>query len=145
MPLAASGLNATGAAAVLNIGHWYTHAGLVHAHAPGSSNFTYLSRPGWKVLKYVAGHNLFFLEGKPEFIDQDKEWTYDKATRVLRVATPAGAHPTSLNLSGRVLEYGFALTGCQGVTLKNMRVFAAGIYAVGWLGYKFIIQLTHSD
>ena len=38
--LASSGLNATGASAILNIGHWVTNTAPVHSHVPGSNNFT---------------------------------------------------------------------------------------------------------
>ena len=47
--LAESGINATGMAIVLNIGNWYTHSGVVHAHAPGSNELVYLAIDGWKV------------------------------------------------------------------------------------------------
>ena len=53
--LAGSGIDATGAAAVLNIGHWFSFGARVLSHAPGTSNFTYErdgGGGGWKAAKY---------------------------------------------------------------------------------------------
>ena len=56
--LSASGINATGAAAILNIGHWFSFTGVVEQHAPGSSHFVYRRFDGWKVAKCIYSYQL---------------------------------------------------------------------------------------
>ncbi|XP_068675366.1 uncharacterized protein [Montipora foliosa] len=48
--LAGSGLNATGAMAILNIGSFNTFTAVVRSHKPGTSSFTYLDNFGPKIL-----------------------------------------------------------------------------------------------
>ena len=70
--LAASGIDATGASAVLNIGHWFTFAGTVLSHGAGSNNFTYerdSGGGGWKAAKYNPHADLYFLEGLLSLLD----------------------------------------------------------------------------
>ena len=127
--LSESGLNATGAKAVLNIGHWFTHTGIIHAHTPGDSELRYYSRRHWKVPKFVDNHNAYFLEGKDEFLDAPLEWTYDPVEKLIKIVTPNNVEPSTLKLRGRRLEYAFTLANAQNVTLKNFDLFALGIWA----------------
>ena len=50
-------INATGASAILNIGHWVTYTAAVREHAPGQANFTYMAADGWQVTKFVGEHS----------------------------------------------------------------------------------------
>ena len=55
--LAATGIDATNASVILNIGHWVTYTAPVHAHIPGTNNFTYMAVDGWQVTKFVGAHS----------------------------------------------------------------------------------------
>ena len=84
--LAASGIDATGASAVLNIGHWFTFAGTVLSHGAGSNNFTYerdSGGGGWKAAKYNPHADLYFLEGLLSLLDGPTEWHYERGARTI--------------------------------------------------------------
>ena len=120
--LASSALNFTGASAILNIKHWFTFSTVVEWHNPGDASFTYRKQPGWKGKKYVASHDLFYLENKAELISQETEWHYDKKDRALRVALRGGksADLSALKIGVRVQEYAFGCTHSTDVTFKSM-------------------------
>lgn len=99
--LAGSGLNATGAMAILNIGSFNTFAATVEDHPPGQNFFTYPDTFG--DIKFKASHNQYFLEDKLEFLDQSGEWFYDKNTKTLYVKTPDGKSPEG-RIRGKVEE-----------------------------------------
>ena len=71
--LAASCINASGASAVLNIGHWYSFAGVVANHTPCDGWFEYRNGDDWKATKYVAAHDLYYLEGPVALLDAETE------------------------------------------------------------------------
>ena len=99
--LAGSGLNATGAMAILNIGSFNTFAAIVEDHAPGQNFFTYPDTFG--DINFKASHNQYFLEDKLEFLDQAGEWFYDKNTKTLYVKTLDGKSPEG-RIRGKVEE-----------------------------------------
>ena len=99
--LAGSGLNATGAMAILNIGSFNTFTAIVEDHAPGRNFFTYPDTFG--DIKFKASHNQYFLEDKLEFLDQSGEWFYDKNKKTLYVKTLDGKSPEG-RIRGKVEE-----------------------------------------
>lgn len=133
--LAASGINATGAAAVLNIGHWFSYGALVLSHAPGSRNFTYerdAGGGGWKSAKYKPTADLYFLEGALALLDAETEWHYERATRELHLRTRGDADPNDgMRVHARVQEYALAIGGCSHVTVRDLAFFATTVYAGG--------------
>ena len=99
--LAGSGLDATGAMAILNIGSFNTFAAIVKDHAPGQNFFTYPDTFG--DIKFKPSHNQYFLEDKLEFLDQAGEWFYDKNTKTVYVKTLDGKSPEG-RIRGKVEE-----------------------------------------
>ena len=80
--LAKSGLNATGAIAILNIGSWITWAGLVEKHNPDGNSFAFnLQQQLTGHVKFHGQDSRYFLEDKLEFLDTPSEWFYDKNSR----------------------------------------------------------------
>ena len=103
---------------------------LVSFAHPGDSELRYYSRRHWKVPKFVDNHNAYFLEGKDEFLDAPREWTYDPVREAHQNRLFSNnAEPSTLKLRGRRLEYAFTLANAQNVTLKNFDLFALGIWA----------------
>ena len=99
--LAGSGLNATGAMAILNIGSFNSFTAIVKDHAPGQNFFTYPDTFG--DIKFKASHNQYFLEDKLGFLDQAGEWFYDKNTKTVYVKTLDGKCPEG-RIRGKVKE-----------------------------------------
>lgn len=89
--LAGSGLNATGAMAILNVGSFDTFTAQVEEHIPGSPSFTYKDTFG--KLHFKPKQNVYFLEDKLEFLDQPGEWFYSKTEKMLYVWTDDGTNP----------------------------------------------------
>jgi len=129
--LASSGLNATGASAILNILHWFSFTTVVTEHTPGDSTVVYRKQPGWKGSKWKAGSDIFFLENKAEFISQENEWFFDKDTRELMVALKGGskAKPKKLNIGLRVQEYAFRITKTTDFRLRDLKFVGTTVYA----------------
>jgi hypothetical protein len=130
--LAATGINATGSSAILNIGHWYTFAAPVVQHTPGTADFVYEPASGWKVRKYKPNADLYYLEGSLALLDAETEWHYDRATRTIRLKTRGDVDPAMLGeVSARVQEYAIAISGCSHIVVKGLRLFATTVYAGG--------------
>lgn len=132
--LAASGINATGASAVLNIGHWFSFGAKVLEHEPGSSNFTYerdSGGGGWKAAKYKPTADLYYLEGALSLLDAETEWHYERSAREIHLKTRGDVDPTGQRVAARVQEYAIAAKGISHVTFKDLGFFATTIYAGG--------------
>ena len=99
--LAGSGLNATGAMAILNIGSFNTFTAIVESHTPRQNFFTYNDTFGAINFKPGRIRNQYFLEDKLEFLDTAGEWFYNKATKTLYVKTPDGRSPAG-RIRGKV-------------------------------------------
>ena len=129
--LAASGLNMTGAMAVLNVGSFNTFVKQVLWHEPGSNNFTYEDDFG--KIKFIPEHNRYYLDSKLELLDNPGEWNYDKETGILRfmpfngTSCPDGA---SDRLRGRIIDYSMKITKTKGLTVKNVDFFASTVSAL---------------
>ena len=126
--LSESGINATGASAILNIGHWKTFTTTVKHHSPGSSSFTYMKKRRWGTPKYSADHDLFYLENKLQFLDTETEWFYDKYDRSLHVKTRGDVHPCDLRVQVRVQTYAFRIVQSKYVAIQNLRFFGTTLW-----------------
>ena len=130
--LALSGLNMTGAMAVLNVGSFNTFVKPVRQHLPGEDSFTYEDDFGG--IKFKPNHNQYYLDSSLELLDNPGEWHYDKGTKMLRFIPPNGAscpEPESDHIKGRVIDYSIIITKTKGLLLKNMDFFASTIEATG--------------
>ena len=115
--LAASGLNMTGAMAILNVGSWKTWTRVVNSHSAGSGTFSYSSASSYK----TVWHH-YFLEGKLNLLDVEKEWFYDTGSKTLYLRVPGGGTPTG-DIRGKTQTYAFNISNSSYVTLKGLNFF----------------------
>ncbi|CAL4158370.1 unnamed protein product, partial [Meganyctiphanes norvegica] len=127
--LASSGIDATGAMAILNIGSFNTYVRPVLYHKPGTNSFTYnhdMSNVHWK-----PKENQYYLEASLALLDNPGEWFFDKDTMMLYIIPTSGEcpDPALTTLRGRTTEYGAIVTNCTGLTISDMTFFAANVHA----------------
>ena len=131
--LAGSGLNVTGAIAILNIGSWLTWAGLVEKHSPGEDSFSF------NVKQSLEGHIAFqgkrsryFLEDKLEFLDAPSEWFYDTNAKKLYLWLNESGHPNTHDIRSKVSTYAFTVTnGSTWIVFSNLNFFATTVFISG--------------
>ena len=142
--LAASGIDATGCVAVMNIGSWMTFASRVTAHKPGESKFTYdatfadadanLRRianelhPGKRFAKMNTNYwhdHYYFLEGLP-CLDAPREYWYDHKTKTLYFCSPDGKSPARHALRGKRRDYMLSINQSLRVKVSGLDFIAAG-------------------
>ena len=110
--LAGSGLNATGAMAILNIGSFDTFTAIVKSHRPGQNFFTYAYKFGH--IDFKPFQNQYFLEDKLEFLNKAGEWFYDKNTKTVYVKTLDGKSPEG-RIRGKVSTF-----SCDGAVASRL-------------------------
>ena len=127
--LAESGINATGAMAVLNIGSFDTFVRPVLQHEPGSASFSYNHDMG--DIHWVAKHNQYYFEASLALLDNPGEWFYDVETKTLHLIPPSGDCPEieRTSLRGRTIDYSVTITNTTGLTIANMTFLASTINA----------------
>ena len=130
--LATSGINATGAIAILNIGSWLTWAGMVDTHTPGNSSFNYHLESPVKNVAFQPERCRYFLEDKLEFLDAPTEWFYDMENKDLYLWTQDGDSPDNHEITGKKSTYAFTITNSSSrITLLELDFFATTIYING--------------
>jgi len=127
--LATSGINATGAMAILNIGSFNTYVRPVENHQPGSASFTYNHDMG--TVHWVPRHNQYYFEASKELLDIPGEWFYEKESKVLYLIPPSGEcpDPSDFMLRGRTTDYSITIQNTTHLTLSNMTFFASTVHA----------------
>ncbi|AUI87792.1 hypothetical protein BS333_15450 [Vibrio azureus] len=160
--LAASGIDATGAIAILNIGSWLNWAQVISEHTPGSNTFTYShdfsgSGPAmknaaniltnasfWqnKSVKYEEGH--YYLEGKLALLDSPNEWFFDRFSKTLYLWAPDGQDPNQLVIRGKTQTYGLTIRNSSHILMKNIDFFATAFTVINSHNITFDdIEATH--
>ena len=131
--LAKSGINATGAVAILNIGQWLTWAGHVTKHAAGNDTFEYsLADPKPKAVHFVPRNCRYFLEDKLEFLDAPTEWFYDSVTNMLYLWLESSESPEDHEIRGKNSTYAFTITDSSSwIKLYGLNFFATTVYISG--------------
>ena len=131
--LSKSGINATGAIAILNIGSWLTWAGIVEKHTPGEDNFSFdLQQKLTGHIKFHGQDSRYFLEDKLEFLDAPSEWFYDVNTKKLYLWMRDSDQPNQHNIRGKVSTYAFTITnGSTWLVLSNINFFATTLSIKG--------------
>lgn len=147
--LAQSGLDVTGAIAIMNIGSWLNWAQRVSSHTPGTDTFTYstdfsgsgtaMSKAAQNMLadanfwatkngKYEEGH--YYLEGKLEFVDSPNEWFFDQATKTVYLWAPGNADPNSLQVRGKNQTYGLTVRNSSYVNISGLDFFGTAFTVI---------------
>lgn len=125
--LAATGLDFTGAMAILNIGKWQSHSRKVTSHTAGANEFTY--KADNPVLKnklfwdngYWERTQRYYLECHPNCLDAEDEWFYEPESRTLYLWAPGGAAPKDVR--GQTLTYGIEARNVSHVALQGLSFF----------------------
>ena len=127
--LAKSGVNATGALAVLNLWSCDTGVERITAHDAASPSVLRYNAT-WVGLcdSYRGGDGRFFLEGTRALLDAPEEWLFDAAAK--RVLLPAPP-PAGAEVRGRVSEYALLATNSSFVTFANLSFRATTMAANG--------------
>ena len=121
--LVASGLDLTGAIAILNVGNWATWALPVISHAAGTDSFTYAPiASGYQ--KFSNNNHRYFIEGKLALLDAEKEWFFDPSSKTLYLWAPGGVAPVG-DIRGKVLSYAFDLSSSSYIILRGMHFFGS--------------------
>lgn len=114
--LAASGLDLTGAIAILNVGSFRSKNQFINTHSSGSGTFTYDPVS----IDFKDKEHFYFVEGKLELLDQEKEWFYNPDTNMLYAHVPGGGSPASLQMRGKTLTYAITATNCDYIVIDGI-------------------------
>ncbi|MBL7214660.1 MAG: DNRLRE domain-containing protein [Phycisphaerae bacterium] len=115
--LAGSGLDMTGAMAILNIGSFKTWPRLVTTHSAGSNSFTYNDIPA---SGYRDKHHYYYMECKLNLLDTEKEWFYDTNDNTLYLWTPGGGLPSG-QIQGKTQTYALVVTNSDYVVADGLK------------------------
>jgi hypothetical protein len=138
--LAASGIDFTGATAILHIGSWLSWAQEIRRHKKGADTFTYdpsFSRSGedmaggyifrkrptfFETKNIKHGEGYYFIEGL-QCLDRPGEWFYTPQDRMLYFYPPAGTPQGDVRIKRRT--YSLILTNCEHVVVRGLRFFGS--------------------
>ena len=130
--MAATGMDVTGAHAMLNVAHQYScWTRTVQNHATGSKTFNYEKDLGQSVeVKDETGNHLqyqddrYYLFGMRQFLDAPGEWFYDTAAKQLYFYAPDGKNPSAGELEIKARDWGFtADQNSSYLTIDGIRFF----------------------
>ncbi len=129
--LSATGIDFTGAMAVMNIGKWQTHSRRVMSHQAGSNAFRYkadnpvLDDPTFWDDGYWEQTQRYYLECHLDCLDSEGEWFYDPKTSMLYLWAPGGGRPQKVRAQHRT--YGIQAHGLNHVVVQGLDFFACTI------------------
>lgn len=143
--LAGTGIDMTGAVAIMNIGSWMSYASRITEHAAGRDSFAYDAEfkesdekardealalaPGAKFGRMSSGkgawHPHYYMIEGLQCLDRPREYWYDKDSGFLYFHSPDGASPASHKLRGKRRSLMLTLTGCRNVTVRGIDFFAS--------------------
>jgi hypothetical protein len=133
--LGKTGIDWTGAIAVLNVAHQFkTWTRPVLKHGKGADRFTYAlderlsdgadEGPSW-------WDDKFYLTGKLEALDAPTEWFHDVSTGTLYLQTDDGASPAGRTVAYKQRTYAMDLSGCRHVQIVGLDFFATTFRLAG--------------
>ena len=122
--IADTGIDWTGAMAVLNVGHQFkTWVRKIENHAAGQDTFHYRLEermgndkedgPTW-------GDDRFYVFGKLECLSTEQEWFYDETNRELLFIPPGNKMPRKGEVSVKTRDYGMYGSGLQHVQISGI-------------------------
>ncbi|WNC68211.1 hypothetical protein RI845_17000 [Thalassotalea nanhaiensis] len=119
--LAASGIDMTGAMAVMNIGSWKAWTREIISHGAGQSSFSFDPVP-----LHLAKHQTYFIDSKLALLDAAKEWFFDKTTKTLYLWAPDGNVPSG-NIQAKTKDYAFDVSNSHSVQLIGLDFFGVAV------------------
>ncbi len=126
--LAFTGIDWTGAIAVLNVAHQFvTWTRVVSSHEAGTPSFTY--EKNLEPITHYADKTrqwrmIYYLTGKLEALDQPGEWFLDRERMELYLWSPGGENPDQSQISYKARDYAFVAEGNSYIHLKGFVFFA---------------------
>ncbi len=120
--LAASGLDLTGAIAIMNTGSWLSFARVVNSHSTGSNTFTYNPIGSQYHSKIVNGSAFF--EAAMVCLDTNKEWYFNSTSKELFLMADDGLNPTGRSIRGKTITYGLDVQNSSELTVEGIDFFA---------------------
>lgn len=146
--LAETGVNMTGAIAILNIGSWMTWAQYISSHEAGKNDFTYSKDfsyqdpnphwqkriekfPGntdfWNKKNIKAQQGYYYIEGL-QCLDAPGEWWYDKNNKMLYVIPEQDKDISKIQYQGKVQTYMVEFKNCSNLVWDGIDFWGATIY-----------------
>ncbi len=127
--LIGTGVDWTGAIAVLNVAHqFYTWTRFVQSYDGSTGEFTYLDDLGLDQTKEYDFHDdRYYLIGKLEALDYPGEWFLDEENDTLYVYTPSGDSPVNYAVRIKQRAFGITSTGISHVILDGLTFFGTSI------------------
>lgn len=127
--LAASGVNATGALAILNLWSCDTAIQPIASHEPGTGRLHYNATWVNFCDKYRGGFGLYYLEGKLDLLDAPTEWYYENETKsVFWIPRNASIQP-SVVYARTSDQWALNIKGSTHVVVANISFFACALAA----------------
>jgi hypothetical protein len=117
--LAESGVDFTGALAVLNLHHWLTWTRPITDHEAGR-NWLHYDSQGTEMEKHVA----YYILGLPA-LDRPNEWWYDVDTKTAYFCPPGDRDPNEISISAKVRDYSLRLIDCSHMAIHSLDFFAS--------------------
>ncbi len=134
--IAKTGIDWTGAQAYLNVAHqWWTWCRPIISHKAGSKELFYPAdlvglcnyTPEYRKpddLLNVWADDYFYLLGKLEALDVEKEWYFNPKTKELYFFAPDGKNPVAFNVSYKTTDYGFYAKDKNYISINGVNFFA---------------------
>ncbi len=114
-----SGIDPTGAIAILNVGSFRTWSRNITDFDSENNTFKFDEVSSWK-----TKHHYYFLEGKLELIDSPGEWFFDNENNKVYFFPPDGVNPSDANIRMKTQPYGFSSDNSNDIVLENIDFFA---------------------
>ena len=147
--LGSLGTSAVGSSFIGNIAHDDTFVGRVTAHTTGSNQFEVLLEASVNAMGNTkASNSVYFLEGGDALLDRPGEWSWNAASRKLRVRTPHGQSPaisrnnTTGGITHKVQTYALNISDSPNLTLSGLRFLGTTINAAGGIPHLTLDSLS---
>lgn len=105
---------------------WVAFSSRVKSHTGNSISFVFPGEADSYAYEPKAGSN-YFITGLLHCLDTEKEWHYDRASRMLYFYAPGGVDPSQLDVHVRTRQWGFDGAGRDYIKIKNINFFAAAV------------------
>jgi len=144
--LAETGVDFTGAIAIMNIASWMSFASVVTDHESGKEYFNYDTtfansgslqksarkwcnpndfRPDfWEKKNQKNGQSYYYFEG-PMCLDVPREWWFDPVTKTVYFIPPDRKNPGGKNVRGKVMSYTLIIDKSRYLHFRGIDFFGA--------------------